>query len=60
VQLEIVNSADSAEAKTWETTATTVHERAANRAERAGHSVACADGLAGRVGSELVFTADVY
>jgi hypothetical protein len=60
VQLVIVNSANSAEAKTWETTAATVHESTANRAERASHGVASADSLTGRIGSELVFATDVY
>jgi hypothetical protein len=60
VQFVIVNSADSAEAETGETTATTVHERATNGAERASHGVPGTDGFAGRVGSELVFAANVH
>jgi len=59
MQLIVIHGADSAEAKAWEATATAVHQCATHRAKRARHRVACADGLAGRVGSELVFAADV-
>ena len=59
MQLQIVDSSDTTEAEARETAATAIHQRAADRAERAGHRVASPDGFVGRVGRQLVFAADV-
>jgi hypothetical protein len=60
MQCQIINRSNPTETQTGEAATTTpVHQRPAGLAEGAGHGVACADCGIGRVGGEVVETADV-
>ena len=59
MQCQIINRSNPTETQTREAATTPVHQRPAGLAEGAGHGVACADCGIGRVGGEVVETADV-
>ena len=60
MQVEVIDRTNSAEAKAWEAAATTIHKSSADGAEGAGHSVACSNGFAGAISSELILATNVY
>jgi hypothetical protein len=60
VQVEVVNRSNPAETKARETAAATIHESSTDGAEGAGHRVACANGLAGTISSELILATNVH
>jgi hypothetical protein len=59
MQLQIIHSPNPTETQPGKPTAAAIHQSATDGAETASHRVACADGLAGGVGCELVLAADV-
>jgi hypothetical protein len=59
MQYQIINRSNPTETQTGEAATTPVHQRPAGLAEGAGHGVACVDCGIGRVGGEVVETADV-
>lgn len=59
MQLEIINCSNPTEAKPWEAAAATVHECAADRAERACHRIAAADRRIRGIRRQFVLATDV-
>lgn len=60
MQVEVINRTNPAEAKTREAAAATIHKGSTDGAEGAGHRVACSNGFAGAISSELILATNVY